>query len=90
MLRFPFVVIRALMAGLMTVPVVMLLTAPHAVKFVFVHPVRLYVYPLKMASFPITSDVSVGTMYNWPFRMNELFGDAVAISNSLLLQTNCR
>ena len=76
------------MTGLITVPAVLLLTAPHAVRFVFVQPVRLYVYPSKMAFDPITSDVSVGRMYNWPFRMNELFDDAVAISNSPLLQTN--
>lgn len=86
MLRLPFVEIRALIAGGMTAPVVMLLTAPHAVKFEFVQPVKLNVYPSWMAFFPITSDVSEGRMYNSPFRINELFDDAVAISNSPLLQ----
>jgi hypothetical protein len=76
------------MTGLMTAPDVLLLTAPHAVRFVFVQPVTLNVYPLKMAFCPMTSDVSVGRRYNWPFRINELFDDAVAISNSPLLQTN--
>ena len=86
MLRFPFVEIRALMTGLMTAPDVLLLTAPHAVRFVFVQPDMLYVYPLKMAACPMTSDVSVGRIYNWLFRINELFDEAVAISNSPLLR----
>ena len=42
-LRLPFVEMRALMAGLMTVPVVPLLTTPQAVKFVLVQPVKLNV-----------------------------------------------
>lgn len=90
MLRFPFVEIRALMTGLITAPDVLLLTAPHAVRFVFVQPVKLNVYPLKMAFCPMTSDVSVGRMYNSPFRINELFDDDVAISNSPLLRTISR
>jgi hypothetical protein len=49
MLRLPLVEMRALMAGLMTVPAVLLLTTPQAVKFVLVQPVRLYVYPSKIA-----------------------------------------
>jgi hypothetical protein len=85
MLRFPLVEMRALMAGLMTAPDVALLTAPHAVRFVLVQPVKLNVCPSKIPSRPMTSDVSVGRMYSSPFRMNELFDDAVVISNSPFL-----
>src|SRR6266850_4305586 len=85
MLRLPFVEIRALMTGLTTVPVVMLLTTPHAVKFVLVQPVKLNVYPLEIASRPMTLDVSVGRMYNSPLRMNELLLEPVVISNSPFL-----
>jgi hypothetical protein len=85
MLRLPFVEIRALMAGLMTVPVVALLTTPHAVKLLLVHPVKLNVCPSKIALRPMTSEVSVGTMYSSPFRMNELLLDPVVISNSPFL-----
>jgi len=85
MLRLPFVEMRALMAGLTTVPVVALLTTPQAVKFVLVQPVKLNVYPSKIALRPMTSDVSVGTMYSSPFRTNELLLDPVAISNSPFL-----
>jgi hypothetical protein len=83
----PFVEMRALMAGLMTVPVVLLLTTPHAVKFVSVQPVKLNVYPSKIALLPMTSDVSVGRMYSCPFRMNELLVDPVVISNSPFLRS---
>lgn len=85
MLRLPFVEIRALIAGLMTVPVVALLTTPQAVKFVLVQPVKLNVYPSKIALRPMTSEVSVGTRYNSPLRMNELLLDPVVISNSPFL-----
>jgi hypothetical protein len=85
MLRLPFVEIRALITGLTTVPVVMLLTTPHAVKFVLVQPVRLNVYPLLIASRPMTSEVSVGRMYSSPLRMKELLLESVVISNSPFL-----
>jgi hypothetical protein len=85
MLFLPLVEMRALMAGLMTVPAVLLLTTPQAVKFVLVQPVKLNVYPSKIALWPTTSDVSVGRMYSWPLRMKELFDDAVVISNSPFL-----
>ena len=73
------------MTGLMTVPVVALLTTPHAVKFVLVQPVKLNVYPSKIALRPMTSDVKVGRMYNSPLRMNELLLEPVVISNSPFL-----
>ena len=88
MLRLPLVDMRALMTGLMTVPDVALLTAPHAVRFVLVQPVKLNVCPSKTASRPMTSDVSVGRMYSSPLRMNELFDDAVVISNSPFLPSS--
>ncbi len=85
MLRLPLVDMRALMIGLMTVPDVALLTAPHAVRFVLVQPVKLNVCPSMIPSRPMTSDVRVGRMYSSPLRMNELFVDAVVISNSPFL-----
>ena len=42
-LFFPFVERRALITGLIIVPAVLLLTALHAVRFVFVQPVKLKV-----------------------------------------------
>jgi hypothetical protein len=45
---------HALMAGLMTVPDVALLTALHAVKFVFVQPEHVPLYPSKIPSRPMT------------------------------------
>ena len=55
------------------------------VRLEFVHPVMLYVYPSRTLLYPITSEVRVGTMYNFPSSTNELFDDAVVISNSPLL-----
>ncbi|KAI0268001.1 hypothetical protein BGY98DRAFT_1180546 [Russula aff. rugulosa BPL654] len=75
MLRLALVEIR------MKVPDVALLTAPHAVKFVFVQPVKLNVYPSKIPSRPITSDVSVKRTYSSPLGMNELSDDAVVRSH---------
>jgi hypothetical protein len=88
MLRLPLVDMRALMTGFMTVPDVALLTAPHAVRFVLVQPVKLKVCPSRIPSRPMTSDVSVGRMYSSPLRMNELFDDAVVISNSPFLPSS--
>ena len=56
MLRLPLVDMRALMTGLMTVPDVALLTAPHAVRFVLVQPVKLNVCPSRIPSRPMTSE----------------------------------
>ena len=58
------VVILALFTGLITVFVELLLVTLHADALFSVQPVKLYVYPLKMESVPISSEVSVGMMYS--------------------------
>ena len=65
-LALPFVVSLELMTGLIIVPKLELLTAPHWVTLVEVHVpsiVRLRVYPFVIASTPKWSDVKVGTRY---------------------------
>jgi hypothetical protein len=42
----------------------------------------LNVWPLKIASRPMTSEVSVGMIYSLPSRTKVLFGESVVISNS--------
>lgn len=74
------------MIYLITLPEEEFETAEQAVRFPFVQPVILYVYPLKIAAFPISSDVNVGTMYRTPSLVYELFSEAVVISNSWFLQ----
>ena len=72
----------------MTVPDVALLTALHAVKFVFVQPEHLPIKnPLAINDMMI-SDVSVTRKYSSPLRMTELFDDAVVISNSPFLPSS--
>jgi hypothetical protein len=65
-LALPFVVSLELMTGLIIVPKLELLTAPHWDTFEEVHVpsiVKLRVYPLVIASTPRWSDVKVGTRY---------------------------
>jgi hypothetical protein len=38
----------------------------------------------------MTSSVSVGRIWSWPFLMKELFDESVVISNSPLLKNNCQ
>ena len=76
------------MAELMIVPDVALLTALHAVNFVFVQLEHVPIKnPLAIDDI-MTSDVSVTRKYSSPLRMTELFDDAVVVSNSPFLPSS--